>query len=290
MNWDQHKADWPNAEFSRIVTCRPHRWHVQRGGTGTRLLLLHGAGGSTHSWRDVLPDLMKDHEVMAVDLPGHGFTQLGSRHRSGLDHMAADLTALLHQEEFWPEVAIGHSAGAAVALRIALDDAPKPKGVLTFNAALGNFPGLAGWLFPIMAKLLAINPLTAIAFSKMSSGASAKRVIDSTGSTIDDRGLALYKSLISARSHVDGALNMMAQWSLDGLLAELPRLDVPTHLIAAANDKTVPAATSGEVAQLMPSATSEIWSDLGHLAHEEAPQKAADTIRAFIDRLDLSDD
>ncbi|MEM7547285.1 MAG: alpha/beta fold hydrolase BchO [Pseudomonadota bacterium] len=280
MNWDQHKSTWPNAALSRIVTCRPHRWHVQRGGTGPRLLLLHGAGGATHSWRDVIPDLMADHEVLAVDLPGHGFTQLGTRHRSGLDHMAEDLTALLAAEDFAPRITVGHSAGAAVALRIALDG-PQPKGVLTFNAALGNFPGLAGWLFPIMAKLLAINPLTAIAFAKLSSANSSKRLIDSTGSNIDAAGLAQYGALITDRAHVDGALNMMAQWSLDRLLADLPRLDIPVHLIAAANDKTVPAETSAAVAARMPAATSEIWQDLGHLAHEEVPEKATCAIRAF---------
>ncbi len=282
MEWEKHSATWPNAALSRIVTARPHRWHVQRGGTGVRVLLLHGAGGATHSWRDVIPDLARDHEVMAVDLPGHGFTRLGTRQRSGLAHMAEDLGTLLTAESFVPDVIVGHSAGAAVALQLALTPGETPpKGVIGFNAALGKFPGFAGWLFPMMAKLLALNPLTAMAFSKLSSGGSAQRLIEGTGSRIDARGHQIYRTLISDRSHVDGALTMMAQWSLDRLLADLPTLQIPVHLIAAANDKTVPPQTSLDAAQVIPDATTEIWPDLGHLAHEEDPSKAADAVRAF---------
>ena len=58
------------------VSCSPAglRWHVQMMGTGPQVLLLHGAGAATHSWRDVAPLLARDFTVIAPDLPGHGFT------------------------------------------------------------------------------------------------------------------------------------------------------------------------------------------------------------------------
>ena len=90
MNWDRDSRGWPNRGWSRFAEVRPHRWHIQEAGAGSgpRLLFLHGAGASTHSWRDVLPRLVPGHHVMALDLPGQGFTRLGNRMRCGLGAMA----------------------------------------------------------------------------------------------------------------------------------------------------------------------------------------------------------
>ena len=54
MRWPP-PPDWPLQAHSRQVFCAPHRWHVQDIGEGEIVLLLHGAGGSTHSFRDLIP-------------------------------------------------------------------------------------------------------------------------------------------------------------------------------------------------------------------------------------------
>jgi len=48
-------ADWPNRAASRKLRAGGVDWHVQILGRGPTLLLLHGTGASTHSWRDVAP-------------------------------------------------------------------------------------------------------------------------------------------------------------------------------------------------------------------------------------------
>ena len=53
-----------------MLACPPHRWHVQVLGEGPTVLLLHGAGGATHSWRGLAPLLATDHRVVMLDLPG----------------------------------------------------------------------------------------------------------------------------------------------------------------------------------------------------------------------------
>lgn len=74
MNWDHDGRDWPNREHSRFVEAAGLRWHVQQMGRGPVLLLLHGTGASTHSWRALMPLLAAEFTVVAPDLPGHGFT------------------------------------------------------------------------------------------------------------------------------------------------------------------------------------------------------------------------
>ncbi len=49
--------------------------HVEMAGAGPPLVLVHGFGGSTYSWRRVMPRLAESFRVVAVDLSGFGYTQ-----------------------------------------------------------------------------------------------------------------------------------------------------------------------------------------------------------------------
>ncbi|MCU0231850.1 MAG: alpha/beta fold hydrolase, partial [Acidobacteria bacterium] len=106
------------------------------------MLLLHGAGASTHTWRDVIPRLLPFCEILALDLPGQGFSS-GSAPRFTLPAMAQDIATLQGVEGFEAELVVGHSAGAAIGLRMALDGGARPKAVLCLNGALTPFRGVA---------------------------------------------------------------------------------------------------------------------------------------------------
>ena len=85
-------------------------------------------------------------------LSGVGVTEFG---RHG-DTPLADLgiaAARMKEATNRPAVVIGHSAGGAIALNLARRLQPAPA-VICLNAALGRFDGAAGWLFPILAKLM----------------------------------------------------------------------------------------------------------------------------------------
>lgn len=264
------------AEHSRMVLNRPHRWHIQEAGLGETLLLIHGAGGATQSWRGLFPLLAQTHNVVAVDLPGQGFTQMGARGRCGLDFTAEDLLSLIRHEGWQPSAIIGHSAGAAVALRMVELGLRVP--VIGINAALANFKGVAGWLFPVMAKVLALTPMTANIFAATASEATVRNLIKGTGSVLDAEGLKFYRRLATDRTHVDATLTMMAQWDLDGLLGRLGQIDVPVDLIVGTGDLAVPPATSGLAAARLGDARVIEMPGLGHLAHEEAPEEVAKVI------------
>ncbi|MFY0693108.1 MAG: alpha/beta fold hydrolase [Paracoccaceae bacterium] len=288
MNWKAFKDHWPNAAYSSFVQSGPHVWHIQKQGSGPELVLIHGAGGSTHSWRDVAPLLARYFHVTAVDLPGQGFTELGDRTRCGLDPVSADLCDLLEDLGIEPDVVIGHSAGAAISLRMALDCPRMHRArLICVNGALGNFRGLAGVLFPVLAKILSLNPFVPAIFSRTAEGAQrAERLIASTGSKIDAAGMEQYRALITDRDHVDATLAMMAQWSLDRLLAELPKVTQEVLFITGANDKAVPPDTSDRAAARIPNAQVMHLEGLGHLLHEEAPDDFSDAVVTFLNHGD----
>lgn len=274
--------DWPHYDLSRQIDCRPHCWHVQESGTGSTILLIHGAGGATQSWRHLLPSLPHYH-LIAPDLPGQGFTRLGTRGRCGLDPMAEDLATLIADQSWVPEAIIGHSAGAAIALRLAEILPTPPRAIVGINAALGPFEGMAGWLFPIMAKFLALNPLVPRLFSRLSGGeAQVRRLLSSTGSPLDAQGVRLYQQLVQDRDHVDATLAMMAQWNLEGLLTRLPQISVPALFITGDKDRAVSPKTSDQAARQMPDAQVVHLPDHGHLVHEEAAPDVAKIIVPFL--------
>ncbi len=281
MNWDRHSATWPNADCSRFVDVAGITWHLQRTGRGPGILLLHGAGASTHSFRDLIPLLATRAEVLALDLPGHGFTTRRSG-GSALKPMARDIAALLDAERFQPTVIAGHSAGGAIALQMVLDGL-SVRHMLGFNPALMPFQGIAGLVFPPLAKLLALNPLTPHVFARTAGTApSVRNLIAGTGSRIEDDGLTLYRAVMSDPGHVDGALRMMAAWDLEPLLAALPGIKTPATFALGLNDRAVPPDTTRQQAARMPHATVLDYPDHGHLLHEEAPQLAADLAFSLI--------
>jgi len=283
MDWALYAETWPNADASGFHHVRPHRWHLQEMGPEEApvVLLLHGTGGASHSWRDVAPRLARHWRVLVPDLPGHGFTRLGALQRSSPDLMAADLGALLARRGAVPALLVGHSAGAALAFRLAQGAASPPAAIVGVNAALEPFEGPAGFLFPAMARALATNPFTAPLFSRLAGASAVDQMIGATGSRLDPLGRALYRACLADARHVDGALTMMAQWRLGGLAATLRQTNAPVLLLVGEEDRAVPPDTSERAAALIPEARVVRLPGLGHLAHEEAPDDVADRIDAF---------
>ncbi len=274
--------DWPNADASRFVRAGALDWHVQVMGEGPLLLLLHGTGAATHSWRDTMPLLAKHYRVIAPDLPGHGFTR-GSLGAPSLPSVAKAVAGLLDALDAVPQIIVGHSAGAAVGLRMALDGLVQPERVVALSPALLPFPGIAQHLFPAMAKLLFVNPFAPHIFAQVARGeGTVGRFLErSTGSKIDVAGVAQYARLFGDSKHCGGALAMMANWDLTALKADLPRLAVPLLVLHGEKDSAIPVASAREATALVPGAVFEALAGLGHLAHEEAADTVATRIAAF---------
>lgn len=291
LDWARDGADWPNRDASRFVRAGGLEWHVQTfGDRGPALLLLHGTGAATHSWRGLAPNLAQDFRVIALDLPAHGFTGSPYPYQLSIPGMAALVEALLRELDVRPDVVVGHSAGAALAIRMTLDGRIAPRALIGLNAALKPFPGMAGLVFPAIARALVVNPVAPMmmALSARDAGRVA-RLLEATGSRVDDAGFAFYARLFRSRKHVAGALGMMAHWSLEPLVEAAPTLATPLTLIVGDADGTVPPSVSEAYARLAPSARAVRLPGLGHLAHEEAPAVVADAVRAAVDSVALSD-
>jgi len=117
VRWEVEGQDWPNRVHSRFVRTAMLDWHVQiagpEAGQAPVLLLVHGTGAATHSWRDLLPLLARHYTVIAPDMPGHGFTRgriSGGQSLPGMAIALGELLAKLGHPA--PAVIVGHSAMA----------------------------------------------------------------------------------------------------------------------------------------------------------------------------------
>jgi len=280
LDWTRDGADWPHAAASRFVRAGGTDWHVQVLGEGPALLLAHGTAASTHSFRRVMSALAGAFTLIAPDLPGHGFTAAFGDRPPTLPNVAAGLAALLGALGIRPEIAAGHSAGAAVLTRMALDAAIEPRAIVSFNGALRPYGGAASGLFSSLARLAFLNPLAPRLFAwRARDPGAVARLIRNTGSDLDAESIGYYARLLRAPGHVRGALSMMAHWDLDALQEALPELRIPLILAVGVADRAVPPADAERLAARMPTAEIVRLPGLGHLAHEEAPGEAAALIR-----------
>ena len=275
LDWAKDGRDWPNHVASRFVEAAGMRWHVQVMGEGPALLLLHGTGAATHSWRDVMPKLAANYTVVAVDLPGHAFTQPPSKTSLSLPGMAAAVAILLRTLNVNPVRAVGHSAGAAVLVRMAVERLFAPQDIISFNGAFFPVTGVAGQFFSPLAKTFANATLVQKLFAKMADRKAVERLLRDTGSNIDAEGITLYQQLFSNEGHIAGTLGMMAAWDLHWVPQDLKNLPVPMTLVFASGDRTIPPARAAEAAKLVPRSSLIEIKGLGHLAHEEDPTGAA---------------
>ncbi|HEU4408954.1 MAG TPA: alpha/beta fold hydrolase BchO [Polyangiaceae bacterium] len=257
------------------------RWHVQTAGSGPALLLVHGTGSSSESFRALTPLLAERFTVVAPDLPGHAGSEAPPWFRPTLPESAAALGELLATRGIEPAVAVGHSAGAALLIRLAIDRAIDPRLVVALAPALVPLRPLAYAVLPSAARLLAFA--SARVAPRAWSAGRVDRLIRSTGSALEGPGVEHYRRLLERPGHVTATLSMMAHWDLTPLFDDLPALATPLLLLAGARDRAVPLAHQRLVAGRAPRARLEVVGGAGHLLHEERPAAVA---RLILDEAD----
>ncbi len=289
LDWERDGRDWPYREASQFVEAGGLRWHLQRfareASTASETevaplaLLLHGTGASMHSWYPMLPWLRLHFDLLLVDLPGHAFTGMASAWQASLPGMGLAVKSMLDVLAVQPTILIGHSAGAALGARMCLDGHVAPQSLVSINGAFMPLGGLAGVLFPPAAKLMASLPFAPGFVARRAADPRAiARLVSDTGSVLDPEGMALYGRIVGNPGHIEGALAMMANWDVQPLLRDLPRLQTPVSLIVADNDRAVPPAQAQRVLAMLPpqaGTTLTHLSGAGHIVHEEQPGAVA---------------
>jgi pyruvate dehydrogenase E2 component (dihydrolipoamide acetyltransferase) len=120
------------------------RMYYEEEGAGQPLVFIHGASQDTLSWRDNIEYFGKRYKVFAVDLPGHGKSDLidnkPCRHP---DEQAAAIGRFLKALNIQRPILVGHSMGAAIAITTSLNYPADIQGVVAVDGGAA-FLGAAG--------------------------------------------------------------------------------------------------------------------------------------------------
>ena len=257
-------------------------------GSGPPLLLVHGHEQSATSWRWVIPALARTHRVLALSLPGHGdsapavggYAPAATWPRSWPPSSTPSASRPLH--------VVGHSAGGAVALRLALADPARIRTLtLVDSAGLGRevHPLLALDTLPIIGEL-------AIMISRMPGG-DLGRTSMSTAMLFAQpwRVPAEFLTEQHALGRRPGQLEAstaMARALFDPngqrevLLDQLPTLTMPTLVIWGGCDYVLPASQAQAAVDRLPHGRLALFPDCGHLPHVERPDRFATVLSDWL--------
>src|SRR5258708_14029921 len=116
------------------------QYNIETSGSGMAIVLLHGFTGSTKTWAQHIPELSAHHQVIAVDLLGHGQAAApGDPARYSIECCTRDLANLFDQFGLERCYLLGYSMGGRVALHFALTYPERMLGLILESAS----PGIA---------------------------------------------------------------------------------------------------------------------------------------------------
>ena len=220
------------------------------------LVFIHGSGSDHSAWSNQYGQLHKKYNIVAINLPGHGHSGGGGEADVG-DYClwVKKLLAILDLES---AVLVGHSLGAAITLRFALNYPQEIAGIVLVGG------GMKMPVNPFFLEFLKTNPpvVPAELIDLICKYSLAKE-------NRSKFSAPLQKSISQSKVNVLYG-DLLACNNLD-LTQETDEIDVPALIICGAKDKMTPLDFSRQLAASISSATMEIVEGAGHMVMLERP-------------------
>jgi pimeloyl-ACP methyl ester carboxylesterase len=272
----------------RLVDVAGVKTYVAEGGKGPPILLIHGYGDTADGWRRVVPGLLKDHRVVAIDAPPFGRSSAPPKGNL-LDFYGEFFPALLDELELDRTTVIGHSLGGAVSLRLAIQNPDRVDRLgLVAPAGLGSAP--PWWWHALTARplwqgaLSIPSPLTTPLVRHGLRTFLQLRLVDNPRNLDEEishlvhmhgSGRDLKRLLAAGRACIDAYTGTLLEESL--------ALDIPLWMLWGRGDGLVPSVHARAFAQAHPDAKVHVLDDCGHYPHIELPTRFNTLLRRWLD-------
>ncbi len=265
---------------------RPFALHVEEGGVGRPIVLLHGLGASSYMWRHLAPELAKRHRVVTVDLKGFGRSDKPADADYRIDDHAAAITALLDRLNLRDVTLVGHSLGGAVALLIAVDadragDKRISRLILMNSPAFEQVPSLA-------ISVLRLPLVPYILLPALTPEFGARAILNAgDGTRITSSEIEAYARPLRDRGALQALIKTgrgIEPRNFPDVIARYPRLRQPTLVIWCRSDPTVPLAIGQRLAQALPRAELRIFDSCRHVPPEQSIKETARAVGVFLRR------
>lgn len=250
-----------------------HRAPLHRavdGGTGERVVLVHGFTQTLASWGPVAGRLARRFEVVRVDLPGHG--------GSGAVRAGFGEAAGLVGEAGGAGVYVGYSLGGRLCLRLALDRPDLVRGLVLVGAS----PGIAD----PGARARRRDADEALASEIERDGVAAfldRWLAGPLFAGLPEEAAGRQDRLANRPGGLAYALRRLGTGAQEPLWARLSGLRPPVLLVAGALDVKFAGIAREMAAAVGPTARVALVPGAGHAVHLERPDAMAALLEAFLD-------
>lgn len=264
----------------------PVKLYYSEEGKGAPLLLIHGFGASTFTWRFVAPELAKDHRVIAVDLKGFGQSDKPFDGRYSVYDQAELLAQLIEDKDLRDLTLVGHSFGGGVALLLALEANRRLDGRITRLVLLDSiaFPQN----IPVFFRLLDMPLVSQIGVRMVPPSVQARVALQIAyfdDSKIDPEEIELYAAPLKTAAGKHAIIHSARQIVPEDI-AELSEryktIELPTLILWCDHDRIVPLEVGIKLRRTLPNSTLRLVEECGHMPQEEQPASTLALIKGFI--------
>lgn len=275
----------------RELTLHGNRVAYLDEGAGDVLLLIHGIGGSSDCWRNVVHKLAKRHRVIAVDLLGHGESDK-PRGDYSLGAFAVWLRDFLDALCIREVTVVGHSFGGGVALQFAHQHKEYCRRLVLISS---------GGLGPDLGRLLRMLSLPG---AEIALQVLASRPAVEVGKALRKRALASGRDVTRYSETLKGQAALSNRHSRAAFLRTLRsvvdhrgqavcaldrlRADLPTLIIFGDEDRCIPVAHAHSVHGAIPGSELHVIPGVGHQPQVQCPDLVAQLVSDFADRPERS--
>lgn len=274
----------------RYATVHGYRRAYVKAGSGPALLLIHGIGDSSDTWRPVVEQLAEHYTVIAPDLLGHGRSEKPRADYTiaGFANGMRDLLTILEAERV---TVVGHSLGGGVAAQFAYQFPERcERLVLVGSGGIGRTvsPLLRAATVPGIEALMPLLGLPPVRVASRI-GAGLLRLLDTSLGRDAEEILAVFDALpnTEARRAILRTLRSGVDWQgqvitmLDrAYLAE----GVPTLIVWGRHDAIIPLGHGRLAHAAIPGSVLEIFDEAGHFPHHTDPARFVHLVRDFVER------
>jgi pimeloyl-ACP methyl ester carboxylesterase len=278
--WAEVEARLPRQSLVRIGD---QLVHVEQSGRGEPVLLVHGFGCSSHSWRRVVPSLRQRYRVLAPDLNGFGWTQRprdpAAYSLEGQERLLAGVLDALAVERCH---VVGHSYGGGLAIWLA---ARMPERVRSLTLVSSVLPDYSIQQRQLWARFRSLNWLL-VHFFVLSRGAIRKALETCyfDHAQIDDALIDEYRDRLLVEGVEDAYYGLMAPLDLPSPQVELGALRVPTLLVWGDHDTLIPFEKAEPHLRGLALDHVALLARCGHAPMEERPEEMLQHLLPFLHR------
>lgn len=272
----------PDGQWLPLTSFGGARVHFvrPRPNAGPPLLLLHGFAQSSWAWRFVLPELSRHFDVIALCLPGLGWSDKPPHAEYRHAQQVTRLVELLDRLALPTTHACGNSMGGAIAMRLAAEHPDRVRRlVLVGPAAHGMFPAalLAETQHEAMAPLWSLPGFDRLLQLGLKHGAYKHLPVDA-------HYMAHFLAPLRASGGVAATLRIARYFrrDLQALEPFLPQIVAPTLVIWGRHDRLVPRHIVRHVLRRVPHARLLVYAACGHCPQEEQPERFIADTRGFL--------